>query len=548
MKRKKLADLSYHQGDIDFSKLVGSVDGVILREGYRRTIDKKFAEYCKGCAAYNIPIYAIYHFIYALSTDDAIAEAMECITNMLSAGHFAARTEIIIFADYEYDTIKNAQKYGITLTKHDCNQITEAFCAAITNLGYKAGVYMNLDFYKNYYIDAIKNKYPIWLADYTGDADYPCLIHQYTNQGSLPGIKGDVDLNYYFESSEKDDTDSSKRDRAMVVELAEEWLGKNEKDGSFKEIIDIYNSFSGLLPRGLKMQYNWSWCACTWSAIAIKLGYTDIMPIEISCGNLVEKAREMGIWQENDKYIPMPGDAILYDWQDNSTGDNVGWPDHIGIIVSVDRSAGYFITIEGNYDDTVKKRTVSINGKFIRGFITPKYNADSSPIFPLITGGLRPDEVAHEVISGLWGNSAQRKDLLEKFGYNYSEIQTLVNKILNGTLIVPENPSTDILQPYDKIISATTKPREWNPELFGTYKTTAALYMRNDAGKNKKALCIIPKGTIVLTDGHYSKFDGFTWIYVNFIMNGVRYFGYSSSKYLVKTDDWNSMQRQFQKG
>ena len=69
------------------------------------------------------------------------------------------------------------------------------------------------------------------------------------------------------------------RSRKAVVDLATSWIGKNEADGSFKEIIDIYNSFAGPLPRNTKMDYSWAWCAATWSALAIKLGYTDIMPI-----------------------------------------------------------------------------------------------------------------------------------------------------------------------------------------------------------------------------------------------------------------------------
>lgn len=44
-----------------------------------------------------------------------------------------------------------------------------------------------------------------------------------------------------------------------VIELANSWLGKNEKDGSHKEIIDIYN-IQSKFPRNVKMQYNWSWC------------------------------------------------------------------------------------------------------------------------------------------------------------------------------------------------------------------------------------------------------------------------------------------------
>ena len=75
--------------------------------------------------------------------------------------------------------------------------------------------------------------------------------------------------------------------RQKVLDLAESWVGKKESDGSFKSIIDIYNT-QKTFPRNVKMQYNWAWCACTWSALAIKLGYTAIMPVEISCYYIIE--------------------------------------------------------------------------------------------------------------------------------------------------------------------------------------------------------------------------------------------------------------------
>lgn len=164
--------------------------------------------------------------------------------------------------------------------------------------------------------------------------------------------------------------------RSEVVKLVKSWEGKNEADGSFKEIIDIYNSLGAKRPRKVKMTYTMSWCATTWSALAVKLGYTSIMPIECSCGQLVEKAKKMGVWVEDDKYIPQPGDAVLYDWQDSGKGDNGGWPDHIGTVVEVNTAGGYFYVMEGNYSDSVKQRKLSINGKCIRGFITPKYDPE----------------------------------------------------------------------------------------------------------------------------------------------------------------------------
>lgn len=208
--------------------------------------------------------------------------------------------------------------------------------------------------------------------------------------------------------------------RQAVVDLALSWIGKKESDGSHKEIIDIYNSHRPL-PRGTKMQYNWAWCACTWSALGIKLGYTDIWPLEISVPYLLTKAKEMGIWIENDAYVPEPGDAILYDWGDSGVGDNTGSPDHVGVVVKVDAAKGTMTIVEGNYSNACKARTLKINGRYIRGFITPKYTDNSSKDYQAI---------AKEVISGKWGNGVERVKKLKAAGYDAVKVQSIVNDIL----------------------------------------------------------------------------------------------------------------------
>lgn len=40
------------------------------------------------------------------------------------------------------------------------------------------------------------------------------------------------------------------------------------------------------------------------------------------------------------------------------------------------------------------------------------------------------DEIAHEVLLGLWGNGAERKERLTKAGYKYSTIQKRVNELI----------------------------------------------------------------------------------------------------------------------
>ena len=160
-----------------------------------------------------------------------------------------------------------------------------------------------------------------------------------------------------------------------VVSQAQAWLGKNENDGSHKEIIDIYNT-QRPLPRGYKVKYTDEWCATFVSAVAVKLGYTDIIPTECSCPKMIELLKNIGAWVEDDAYIPGPGDILFYDWQDNGVGDNRGGSDHVGIVEKVE---GDTITIiEGNYSNSVKRRSIKVNGRYIRGYGVPKY--DTEPV------------------------------------------------------------------------------------------------------------------------------------------------------------------------
>lgn len=418
---KKGIDISKWNGKIDFMQVKKSgVDFVIIREGYRKQIDPRFLEYVDESKKAGLIVLGIYHFLYTRSIDDAISEAQSAVSNAKKAG--LKPDEIIIFSDYEYDTVDDAKEAGIILTKEDCNAHVQAFCAEVTRLGYKAGIYTNLDYYRHYYTAETISPYSIWLADYTDGPDFSCIVQQYTSKGSVPGISGNVDMNYYYGDFKMDG--EIKYSRQKVVDLALSWVGKNEKDGSYKEIIDIYNNFAGPFPRGVHMQYGWSWCACTWSALAVSLGYTEVMPIEISCGELIKRAKEMGVWIEDDSYRPLPGDGILYDWQDSGIGDNQGWPDHVGTVVSTtDRE---ITVIEGNKSDAVGVRTIPINGKFIRGFIAPKF-MDEETIMPIVKS---VEEVANEVLSGLWGNGTVRKDALTVAGYDYEEVQKKVNEIV----------------------------------------------------------------------------------------------------------------------
>lgn len=161
--------------------------------------------------------------------------------------------------------------------------------------------------------------------------------------------------------------------RSKIVAQAQAWVGLKESDGSHKKIIDTYNSHKPLA-RSYKLQYTDSWCSGFASAVAIACGATDIIPTEVGCQKHIALFQKMGIWVENDAYVPTPGDYIFYDWNDNGTGDNSGNADHVGIVEKV--SGNTITVIEGNYNNAVSRRTIQVNGKYIRGYGVPKYDAE----------------------------------------------------------------------------------------------------------------------------------------------------------------------------
>ncbi len=167
--------------------------------------------------------------------------------------------------------------------------------------------------------------------------------------------------------------------RQQYVNQLLSWRGKKESDGSHREIIDIYNNDKPL-PANYKVKYTDSWCATTVSAAAIKVGITDIIPKECSCGRMIALFQKIGAWQERDDYTPKSGDIIFFDWQDTGIGDNTGWPDHVGVVASIEGDT--ITTIEGNIKDSVGSRTIKVNAKCIRGYGIPDYINKAKSITP----------------------------------------------------------------------------------------------------------------------------------------------------------------------
>lgn len=158
-------------------------------------------------------------------------------------------------------------------------------------------------------------------------------------------------------------------DRNTIVNVARACIGTKEGTLRHQTILDIYNSHK---PNVYHMTPNDSWCAAFVSACFIACGYSSLIPVECSCQRMVSKARTMGIWIENDGYRPKAGDIIMYSWNDNGKGDCTLAPNHTGIVESV--TYNRITVIEGNKNDSVERRVIDVNGRYIRGYVVPRYN------------------------------------------------------------------------------------------------------------------------------------------------------------------------------
>ena len=165
-------------------------------------------------------------------------------------------------------------------------------------------------------------------------------------------------------------------DRKKVADAGISWHRYTEADGSYMEIFDTYNN--GRIPGTYYMRGLDPWCATFVSAVFMKAGKADLIYPSCSCPMMVLGARNMGIWVEDDAYIPERGDIIVYNWEDDGIGDCDYGAYHVGVVVDV--NSGTMTMIEGNRDDNdkngddfVEYRKIPPNDKFIRGFITPKY-------------------------------------------------------------------------------------------------------------------------------------------------------------------------------
>lgn len=154
--------------------------------------------------------------------------------------------------------------------------------------------------------------------------------------------------------------------RMQALACADDWVGANEKEGSHKKIIDLYNT-QAFPPRGYKVKYTDAWCAAFVSAIGIKMGISHILLPECGVGEMMAQYKRATFFKKPDHYTPKPGDLIVYDWDGNGSGN------HIGIVEWV--WGNNLTVLEGNYNNAVGRRQLKLGSKAILGYCVPDYRS-----------------------------------------------------------------------------------------------------------------------------------------------------------------------------
>ncbi len=197
---KVAVDVSVYQGDVNWQALADAgVDIVMIRAGFRGygngeiKTDTSFGANVQGAKAAGLRVGA-YFFSQALNTSEGEEEA-SYVLNLAYAygvdGPIAIDTELV--AD------ETARTYNLDITSRTDGVI--GFCETVKASGYEPMIYAN----RNWYVQNLDmtrlGSYKLWVAQYVDTPDFPYLYNgwQYTDEGSIPGISGNIDLNVWFD-------------------------------------------------------------------------------------------------------------------------------------------------------------------------------------------------------------------------------------------------------------------------------------------------------------------------------------------------------------
>ncbi len=198
---KKGIDVSAYQGTIDWEKVkADGIDFVFLRLGYRGYAeegtlneDEKFEENLKGAKDAGLKV-GVYFFSQATTKKEAEEEAA-FVKKLLG------KTKLDLPVIYDPERISAEEARTDEITGKDFTGFALAFCGKIEKAGYEAGIYSNM-YWEAFEFDLAQlEEYPIWYADYedTPQTPYRFTFWQYSEEGTVDGIDGPVDLDLWFQ-------------------------------------------------------------------------------------------------------------------------------------------------------------------------------------------------------------------------------------------------------------------------------------------------------------------------------------------------------------
>lgn len=200
-------DVSYHNGAINWEKAAAAgVEYAFIRVGYRGwgsgTIvdDPRFKTYITDALNAGVHV-GLYFFTEAINETEAKQEAEYCLE---IAKNYDINLPIAFDYEYQYSDGKLvSRKAGLSKTKATAN--CRAFCDTIAAGGYTPMIYANSSDLKTLIDGAsLEKDYLIWLANYTTKTTYTGLyeIWQYSSKGSVNGLSGNVDCNFWYSDTD----------------------------------------------------------------------------------------------------------------------------------------------------------------------------------------------------------------------------------------------------------------------------------------------------------------------------------------------------------
>lgn len=198
-KSRLIIDVSSHNGEIDWEKVRDAgIDGAMIRVGYRGygdasiVEDDYFQKNIAGAKEAGLKV-GVYFFSQATTSNEAIEEAEFVMEKIWGRG-------VTLPVAFDMEPFMGKERFLF----HDVKAKTEmsdAFLRVIEKFGYEPILYGNPTWLQNDVDISKLTRYPIWLAHYTFSTEWPYTFRmwQFTSEGRVKGIRGDVDLNLLFD-------------------------------------------------------------------------------------------------------------------------------------------------------------------------------------------------------------------------------------------------------------------------------------------------------------------------------------------------------------